>query len=75
MFAKKKFAEKNILKKKKLCLKNIFTGKYKIRQKKRSKQGPDKVKVRWKLSNHNLDLNYNLMGFDTVEINLVSLTS
>ena len=51
--------------------KNIFAGKYKIHQKTRSKQGPDKVKVKWRQSNHNLDLNYNLMGFDTIEINLV----
>ena len=46
--------------------------KYKIHQKTMSKQGPDKVKVKWRQSNHNLDLNYNLMGFDTIEINLVS---
>ena len=59
--------------KKKLCLKEyIFAGKYKIHQKTRSKQGPDKVKVKWRQSNHNLDLNYNLMGFDTIEINIVS---
>ena len=64
------FAKKN-LPKKKIMPKNIFAGKYKIHQKSRSKQGPDKVNVRWRQSNHNLDLNYNLMGFDTIEINLV----
>ena len=64
MFAKKKFAEKKFwnLPKKIYLLENIkFT----------KKQGQSKVKVRWRESNHNLDLNYNLMGFDTIEINLV----
>ena len=72
---KKKCLQKKICRKrnseKKLCLKNIFAGIYEIHQKTRPKQGPDKVKVRWRQSNHNLDLNYNLMGFDTIEINLV----
>ena len=34
-------------------------------------QGQDKVKARSMQCKHNLDLNYNLMGFDTIEINLV----
>ena len=60
--------------KKNFAEKNIYAGKYKIRQNTRSKQGPGKVKVRWRQSKHNLDLNYNLMGFDTIEINLVKCT-
>ena len=69
MFAKKICRKKNL--KKNFAEKNIFAGKCKIHQKTRSKQGPGKVKVRWRQSKHNLDLNYNLMGFDTIEINLV----
>ena len=38
-----------------------------------SRQGQIRVKVRSRQSKHNLDLNYNLIGFDTVEINLVVL--
>ena len=34
-------------------------------------EGQGKVKVRSRQSKHNLNRNYNLMGFDTVEINLV----
>jgi len=64
----KKNSEKNYAKK------DILAGKYKIHQKTRSKQGPEKVKVRWRQSNHNLNLNYNLMGFDTIGINLVDDT-
>ena len=37
----------------------------------RSKRGQDKVKVRSRQRKHNLKCNYNLMGFDTIEINLV----
>ena len=37
----------------------------------RSKKSQAKVKVRLRQRKHNLDLNYNLMGFDTIEINLV----
>ena len=70
MFAKKKFAKKKFWKKI-MPKKHIFAGKYKIPPKTRSHQGPDKVKVRWRQSNYNLDLNCNLMGFDTIEINLV----
>ena len=44
---------------------------YKERVKARSKQGQGKVKVRSKQRKHKLKRNYNLMGFDTIEINLV----
>ena len=37
----------------------------------RPKQGQGEVKARSKLPKHNLNRNYNLMGFDTIEINLV----
>ena len=37
----------------------------------RSRKGQGKVKVKSRQHNHNLNLNYNLMGFDTIEINLV----
>ena len=37
----------------------------------RSKKSQGKVKVRSKQCKHNLDLNYNLMGFDTIRINLI----
>ena len=37
----------------------------------RSRKGQGKVKVRSKLPKLNLNRNYNLMGFDTIEINLV----
>ena len=37
----------------------------------RPRRGQGKVKVRSKLPKLNLNLNYNLMGFDTIEINLV----
>ena len=46
MFAEKKICRKKYSEKKKLCLKNIFTGKYKIRQKKRLKQGQGKMKAK-----------------------------
>ena len=53
-------------------------GKVKARSKKSqakdkvsSRQGQGKVKVRLRQCKHNLDLNYNLIGFDTIEINLV----
>ena len=36
------------------------------------RQGQGKINVRLKQSNHNNNPNYNLMGFDTIEINLVS---
>ena len=39
--------------------------------KERSRRGQGKVKVRPRQCKHNLNLNYNLMGFDTIEINLV----
>ena len=39
--------------------------------KEESSQGQQKVKVKLWQHKHNLDLNYNLMGFDTIEINLV----
>ena len=46
-----------------------------------SRQGQSKVKersrqgqVKSKQYKHNLNRNYNLMGFDTIEINLVSYT-
>ena len=67
----KKCCQKKISKKKCCQKKYIFAGKYKIHQKTRTKQGPDKVNLRLRQSNHNLNLNYNLMGFDTIEINLV----
>ena len=44
-----------------------------------SRQGQSKVKQEssqgqgLRQRKHNLDLNYNLMGFDTIEINLVSI--
>ena len=37
----------------------------------RSKKSQAKVKVGLRQRKHNLDLNYNLMGFDTIEINLI----
>ena len=39
----------------------------------RSKRGRSKVKDRSRQRKHNLKCNYNLMGFDTIEINLVIL--
>ena len=39
----------------------------------RPRRGQGKVKVRSKLPKNNLNRNYNLMGFDTIEINLVHL--
>ena len=42
----------------------------------RSRQVQSNIKamlVRLRQRKHNLDLNYNLMGFDTIEINLVSV--
>ena len=39
----------------------------------RSRRGQGKVKVKSRQHNHNLNRNYNLMGFDTIEINLVIL--
>ena len=36
--------------------------------KERSMRGQGKVKVRSRQRKHNLDLNYNLMGFDTIEL-------
>ena len=38
----------------------------------RSRRGQSKVKVRSRQCKYNLNCNYNLMGFDTIEINLVS---
>ena len=35
------------------------------------RQGQGKINVRLKQSNHNNNHYYNLMGFDTIEINLV----
>ena len=57
--------------------KNVWSGKVKSR----SRRGQDKVerqfqcKINLKLrqSNHNHNHNYDLMGFDTIEINLVML--
>ena len=40
----------------------------------RPRRGQGKVKVRSKLPKNNLNRNYNMMGFDTIEINLVNLT-
>merc|ERR1711888_343240 len=37
----------------------------------RPRRGQGKVKVRSKLPKNNLNRKYNLMGFDTIEINLV----
>ena len=37
----------------------------------RSNKSQGKVKVRSRQRKQNLNLNYNLMGFDTIEINLV----
>ena len=37
------------------------------------REGQWKVKVRSRQRKHNLSRNYNLMGFDTIEINLVHL--
>ena len=37
------------------------------------RQGQVKINVRLRQSNHKNIHNYNLMGFDTIEINLVSL--
>ena len=42
-----------------------------LKAKARPKRGQGKVKVRSKLPKNNLNRNYNLMGFDTIEINLV----
>ena len=39
-----------------------------------SKEGQGKVKVRSRECMHNLNRNYNLMGFETIEINLVIWT-
>ena len=41
----------------------------------RSRRGQGKDKVRSRQSKHNLNRNYNLMGFDTIEINLVFLVN
>ena len=73
------FAEKNFVKKsQKKYLQNELGGKNVkgSRQceggvKARSNKSQGKVKVRSRQRKHNLDLNYNLMGFDTIEINLV----
>ena len=37
----------------------------------RSKRGQGKVKVRSRQCKHNINRNYNLMSFDTIDINLV----
>ena len=37
----------------------------------RSRIGQGKVKVRSRQCKHNIECDYNLMGFDTIEINLV----
>ena len=37
------------------------------------RQGQGEVKARSRQRKHNLNRNYNLMGFDTIEINLVSI--
>ena len=37
----------------------------------RSKQGQGKVKVKSRQGKHNLNCNYNMMGFDSIEITLV----
>ena len=42
-----------------------------MRVKARSKRGEGNVKVRSRQRKHNLNHTYNLMGFDTIEINLV----
>ena len=40
----------------------------------KSSRGQGKVKVKSRQHNHNLNCKYNLMGFDTIEINLVFLS-
>ena len=45
-------------------------GQDKVKERSRKDQG--KVKVRSKKHKYNLNYNYNLMGFDAIEINLVS---
>ena len=59
IYVKKKFRQKNILLIKNLCNKNFAIS-----------RGYGKVKVRSRQRKHNC--NYNIMGFDTIEINLVS---
>ena len=39
-----------------------------------TRQGESMVKVRSRQCKQNLNCNYNLMGFDTIEINLIKLT-
>ena len=36
-----------------------------------SRQGETNIEVKARQRKHNINLNYNLMGFDTIEINLV----
>ena len=36
-----------------------------------SREGQDNVKARSRQRKHNLNCNYNLMGFDTIEINIM----
>ena len=36
-----------------------------------SRQGETNIEVKARHRKHNINLNYNLMGFDTIEINLV----
>ena len=45
-------------------------GGVKAKVKARSKRDQGKVKVRSKLPKNNLNCKYNLLGFDTIEINL-----
>ena len=57
-------------------VKDIFRpGKRKVKE--RSRQGREarqgNINIRLKQSNHKHNHNYNLMGFDTIEINLVFL--
>ena len=42
-----------------------------LKAKERSRRGQGKVKVKSRQHNHILNRKYNLMGFDTIEINLV----
>ena len=46
-------------------------GQYKVKV--RPRRGQGKVKVRSMQHKHNLNCNYSLMGFDIIEINLVTI--
>ena len=66
IFRTKIFAEKENF------AKIMFNGKKIVTKKIAAhKKGEGKVKVSLRQRKHNLDLKYNLMGFETIEINLV----